>query len=87
MVVESKATLSWILEMPKFSLKELIANIFDPGVLSKSELERNRVFETINPADVTFTLTVFCDVVVSNTWPVATAALTPSLRESVAPLV
>ena len=56
-------------------------------VLIRSELVKKRLVETLNVPVKTLILTLFCKTVDSKTSPVATAALTPSLKESVAPLV
>ena len=65
----------------------MIEIILEPGVFNKSELERNNVDEITNPSCVTFTLTLFCEDVVSNTSPLATGSATPSPNDKIAPFV
>ena len=85
--VVNNATLSSTLKIIKSSLNLPIERILDPAVLIKSELDKKSVSETINPGLETSILTVFWDDVVSKTVPAATAALIPSVKERVAPLV
>ena len=85
--VVNNATLSWTLNGFKLSLKELIETILDPVVLIKSLLVKNNVEDTEKVPVKTLTLTLFCSIVVSRTWPVATAAFTPSLKDKIALLL
>ena len=85
--VVNKATLSCTLKIERFSLKDAIETIFEPVVLIKLELVKNKVVETVNVPVKTFILTLFWSIVVSSTSPVATAAAIPSLKDKVAPLV
>ena len=85
--VVSNATLSCILKIGRFSLRDDKETIFEPVVLIKLELVKNKVVETLKVPVKTFTLTAFWFIVVSSTSPVATADAIPSLSDNTAPLV
>ena len=85
--VVNKATLSCILKIIRLSLRDEIETIFDPVLLTKSELVKNKVLEILNVPVKTLTFKLFCLVVVSRISPVATGALTPSLNLIIAPFV
>ena len=57
--VVNNATLSCNLKIERFSLRDDIETIFDPVVLIKLELVKNKVVETLKVPVKTFTLTLF----------------------------
>tara|TARA_B100000131_G_scaffold167401_1_gene161772 strand:+ start:91 stop:429 length:339 start_codon:yes stop_codon:yes gene_type:complete len=85
--VVNNATLSCISKIGRFSLKDDKETIFEPVVLIKLELVKNKVVETLNVPVKTFIFTLFWSIVVSRTSPVATGVDIPSLKDKIAPLV
>ena len=85
--VSINATLWLTSNGSKLSLRDVSVTTLDPTVL-KRLLERIKYWSSMTQVpDKTFILTTFCLLVPSNTSPVATGSLLPSVRLRIAPSV